>query len=154
MVPENLEQSDPPGTPPPKRSRRVAVAFSAMLVAAVAWAFVWGAHEHLPPGVSADLGGYTADRVITVDSTTVSFDLSAIEVTPGEVLDIHLVGSAGAPHAFVLTGASAGAQLDTRIDDAGDTIVRLRVPEDGQLTFWCTVPGHEGMHGTLVVNPA
>src|SRR5690606_28688884 len=113
----------------------------------VAWAFAWGSHDHLPPGVRADLGGFVADRAIAIDASTGSLDLSEVDVIPGEVVDIHLVGSAGEPHAFLLTGANSGAEMDTRTDAAGDTIVRLRVPEDGAVNFFCAIPGHEGLHG-------
>jgi plastocyanin len=123
-----------------------------MLIAAVAWAFAWGAHEHGAPGVAADLSGYGADRVLEVDVAGGAFDLSSVQVVPGEVLDIHLMGSAGQGHAFVFTGASAGAEMDQRLDPSGDTVVRLRVPESGAVSFLCTIPGHEEINGTLVVN--
>jgi uncharacterized cupredoxin-like copper-binding protein len=43
--------------------------------------------------------------------------------------------------------------MDTIVNAVGDTVIRLRVPQDGALSFICTVPGHEGLHGSLVVTP-
>lgn len=131
-------------------SRRVAL--TAMLVLAVGWAFAWGAHSHSAPGATVDLSGVEPDRRFTIDASTGVLDLASIAVLPGEVVEFTLAGSAGSPHSFVITGADS-AQMDTLTNAAGDTVVRLQVPEDGALSFMCTIPGHEGLHGNLVVTP-
>lgn len=144
--------SPPIETPRGPRLPARRVAFAAMLVLAVAWAFAWGAHEHGSPVASVDLSGVEPDRRFTVDASTGVLDLASVAVQPGEVVEFTLAGSAGAPHSFVLTGAT-GAEMDTTVNAAGDTVIRLRVPQDGALSFICTVPGHEGLHGNLVVTP-
>lgn len=129
--------------------RRLFVASS--LALAVVWAFWQGAHEHGAPR-QADLSAVTVDRQFTVDASTGVLDLASVAVQPGEVVEFLLAGSAGSPHRFVLTGAG-GAELDTLTAANGDTIIRLRVPESGDLAFFCAVPGHEGLHGNLVIEP-
>jgi len=122
-----------------------------MLLAAVAWAFAWGAHEHVSPVVASDLSLATPDTRYEIDASTGTLDLAGIEAAPGSVVEFVLVGSAGAPHAFVLTGALPGSEMDESLATNGDTVIRLRVPETGALSFICTIPGHEGLHGSLVV---
>jgi plastocyanin len=128
-----------------------AIALGAMLVAAVAWAFAWGAHEHGSPVIASDLSMAVPDARYEIDASTGTLDLAGIEAAPGSVVEFLLVGSAGAPHAFVLTGALPGSEMDESRAANGDTVIRLRVPEAGSLSFICTIPGHEGLHGNLIV---
>jgi plastocyanin len=139
-----------PRLPGPLSGRRGALLL--MLLAAVVWAFAWGAHEHSSPVVRTDLSAVEPDRRFTIDASTGTLDLASVAVLPGEVVEFTLGGSAGAPHAFVLTGAE-GAEMDQTVNAAGDTVIRLRVPEDGAVSFICAIPGHEGLHGSLVVTP-
>lgn len=122
-----------------------------VLVAAVAWAFAWGAHEHANPVVASDLSRTTPDARYVIDASTGVLDLAGIEAAPGSVVEFVLEGSAGTPHSFVLTGAAPGSEMDERVGADGDTVIRLRVPEVGGLSFICAIPGHEGLHGSLVV---
>jgi uncharacterized cupredoxin-like copper-binding protein len=131
------------------RSRRLAL--TAMLGAAVVWAFWWGAHEHVAPVTAADLGDAPADARYVVDASLGTLDLATIEVQPGAIVEFVLDGSAGAPHSFVLTSAAPGSEMQQTTDASGDTVIRLRIPADGSLSFICAIPGHEGLHGSLVV---
>lgn len=130
-------------------SRRVAA--STVVALAVAWGIYQGDHSHSLAPSAADLSGAAVSRTVVVDASTGTLDLAGINVGPGEVVEFVLAGSAGAPHQFVLTGASGGEGIDTRVGPHGDTIVRVQAPEDGALGFICVVPGHEGLHGSLVV---
>jgi len=121
-----------------------------MLAVVAVWAVWQGAHQH-GPFATADLADLEPTRAITIDASTGVIDLTGVQVAPGEVVDFLLDGSAGAPHQFILTGAPEG-QMDVLKAPDGDTIIRIQVPEDGQLSFFCTIPGHEGLHGTLVVD--
>ena len=76
---------------------------------------------------------------------------AGIEAAPGSVVEFVLEGSAGAPHSFVLTGTAPGSEFGQTVDADGDTMIRVRVPEAGGLSFICAIPGHEGLHGSLVV---
>ncbi len=127
------------------------LALTATLAAAVAWAFAWGAHSHSAPVTTTDLSGIEPDARFVVDASTGVLDLAGIEVAPGSVVEFLLDGSAGAPHSFVLTGAAPGSEMDQLTAEDGDTIIRIRIPQDGALAFVCTIPGHEGLHGSLVV---
>ena len=132
------------------RPRRIVVLLG--LGAVLVWAVWQGAHSHdgLAP-VARDLGAETPARVITVDASTGQLDLSGLAVRPGEVIDFVLEGSSGAPHRFVLSGLG-GAEIDERLAPDGDTVIRIRAPQQGALSFFCVVPGHEGLHGSLVVD--
>ena len=122
-----------------------------VLGAVVAWAIVQGAHSHdgLQP-VAADLSTAEVSRVIRVDASTGQLDLEDVAVTPGEVVEFVLDGSGGSGHRFVLDGLT-GAAIDQRTAPNGDVIVRVQAPQSGALSFFCAVPGHEGLHGSLVV---
>ena len=133
-------------------SRRMLLAV--VLLGAVAWAFAWGAHGHDVLVRGVDLSAEPADRTFVLDASTGTLDLAGIEARPGEVVEFILQGSAGAPHAFVLTGAAPGSEIDESLTPDGDTVIRLRVPEQGGLSFTCIIPGHEGLHGSLVVGGA
>lgn len=135
----------------PSRPNWRRLALVGMLLVAVGWAFAWGAHRHDLLVRDADLSAATVDRTYVIDASTGVLDLSGIEVAPGEVVEFVLDGSAGAPHSFVLTGAAPGSEMDESVAASGDTVIRLRVPEEGGLAFTCVIPGHEGLHGSLIV---
>ena len=130
-------------------SRRVAA--STVVALAVAWGIYQGDHSHTLTPLSTDLSDAVVSRSIVVDASTGTLDLTGIDVAPGEVVEFVLEGSAGAPHQFVLTGARGGEGIDTRTGPDGNAIIRVRAPETGALGFVCVVPGHEGLHGSLVV---
>lgn len=123
----------------------------AVMMGAVAWAFAWGAHGHDVLVRGVDLSAVQVDRTFVVDASTGTLDLSSIVAQPGDVVEFVLEGSAGAPHAFVLMGAAPGSEMDESLAPNGDTVIRLRMPESGALSFTCIIPGHEGLHGSLVV---
>ncbi|MCY3657257.1 MAG: hypothetical protein OXG95_11710 [Chloroflexi bacterium] len=125
-----------------------------VLGAVVAWAIVQGAHSHDGLGpVAADLSTAEVSRVIHIDASTGQLDLEDVAVTPGEVVEFVLDGSGGSGHRFVLDGLT-GAAIDQRTAPNGDVIVRVQAPQSGALSFFCAVPGHEGLHGSLVVGVA
>lgn len=140
----------PPSRPLPRLNLR-RVALGGVLILAVAWAFAWGAHRHEAPALATDLSQVTPDATYVIDASTGTLDLAGIEAAPGAVVEFVLDGSAGSPHSFVLTGAAPGSEIDQSVAPDGDTVIRLRVPDDGGISFLCTIPGHEGLHGSLVV---
>ena len=119
--------------------------------ATLVWAIVQGAHSHDGLGpVAADLSTAEVSRVIHVDASTGQLDLRDVSVVPGEVVEFVLDGSGGSGHRFVLNGLT-GAAIEQRIAPNGDVVVRVQAPQSGALSFFCVVPGHEGLHGSLVV---
>ena len=135
--------------PPPAVPTRL-LAF-VVIGATVVWAIVQGAHSHdgLRP-VTTDLSAAEVSRVIPVDASTGQLDLEDLSVAPEEVVEFVLDGSGGSGHRFVLNGLT-GAAIEQRTAPHGDVIVRVQAPRDGSLSFFCAVPGHEGLHGSLVV---
>jgi hypothetical protein len=146
---EAIEAPRRPRTRSAWRSRRAAGLI--VLGAAVAWAFAWGAHDHVAPVLGADLSAEEVEQRFVIDASVGTLDLAGIEARPGSVVEFVLAGSAGSPHSFVLTGATPGSEMHQAVDAAGDTVIRIRVPLDGGLSFICTIPGHEDLHGSLVV---
>ncbi|MYE31254.1 MAG: hypothetical protein F4X80_01015 [Chloroflexi bacterium] len=135
--------------PPPAVPRRLVGLV--VLGAVIAWAIVQGAHSHDGLGpVAADLSTAEVSRIIHVDASTGQLDLQDVSVVPGEVVEFVLDGSGGSGHRFVLDGLT-GAAIDQRTAPNGDVIVRVQAPQSGALSFFCAVPGHEGLHGSLVV---
>lgn len=141
----------PPHSSPPRGFSRVRLVAPAVISAAVAWAVIQGAHSHdgLQP-LAADLSNAEVTRVLHVDASTGQLDLQGLSVVPGEVVEFVLDGSGGSDHTFVLSGL-AGSEIDQRQAPNGDTIVRVRAPPSGDLSFFCAIPGHEGLHGSLIV---
>lgn len=139
-------------TPPPAVPTRLLA--TVVIAAAVIWAIVQGAHTHdgLAP-VAVDLSTAEVSRVIRVDASTGQLDLADVAVTPGEVVEFVLDGSGGSGHRFVLNGLT-GAAIEQRQAANGDVIVRVQAPQSGALSFFCAIPGHEGLHGSLVVGIA
>ena len=110
-----------------------------------------GAHSHdgMQP-VAADLSAAEVSRVLHVDASTRQLDLSDVAVASGEVVEFALDGSGGSGHRFVLNGLT-GTAIQQRTAPNGDVIVRVQAPQRGALSFFCSIPGHEGLHGSLVV---
>lgn len=150
--PETAQQRRSPSWLPTWLRSRNRLALTGMLLGAVAWAFIWGAHEHGAPVAQADLSAAAVSQSYVIDASTGTLDLAGISLAPGEVVEFILEGSAGAPHTFVLSGATPGSEMDQLVAANGDTIIRLRVPTEGGLSFICTIPGHEGLHGNLIVS--
>ncbi len=50
-------------------------------------------------------------------------------------------------HTFTIDGLG----IDSKVGPKGEILVVLDAPEAGRYTFHCSVPGHESMRGTLVV---
>ena len=133
----------------PATRRRLALA--GVLVLAVAWAFVWGAHGHFSQPQATGLAGAIPARTVMVDGAGGRLDLSGVSAKPGEVLNLVVTGAPGA-HAFVVQGAQAGSEYLVRGQSDGTTLIRFRVPASGQVGLLCTTPGHENLHGNITVN--
>ena len=146
---------DRTGAPPARRRLRLSrtrLAGLFVVGAALAWAIVQGAHPHDGPApVEADLAGAEVSRVIVVDASTGELDLRGLEIAPGEVVEFVLDGSGGSGHLFLLSGLG-GSEIDQRAAPNGDAVIRVRAPREGALSFYCAIPGHEGLHGSLVVD--
>ena len=137
--------------PPPAVPRRL-LGF-AVLAVVVAWAIVQGAHSHdaLQP-VAADLSGAEVSRVVHVDASTGQLDLDHLAVAPGEVVGVRPRRQRWVGDTASCSAASPAPRSSTAPRSNGDVIVRVQAPRDGSLSFFCAIPGHEGLHGSLVVD--
>jgi len=120
------------------------------MLAAVAWAIVWGAHAHTRAPQVTGLAALAASRTVTVSGAGGRLDLAGVSARPGEVLDLVVTDAPGA-HTFVLQGAAPGSEYLVRPQPDGTTLIRFRVPASGQVGLLCTTPGHENLHGNITV---
>ncbi|MBL8777138.1 MAG: cupredoxin domain-containing protein [Acidimicrobiales bacterium] len=84
---------------------------------------------------------------IEINATEFAFDPDAIEVTADEDFTIALVNGGAVEHDFTIEGQEDRKVAVTPGETAEGT---FQVPA-GEITFFCSVPGHReaGMEGTL-----
>lgn len=100
-------------------------------------------------GGGGDDVGSAADvdaDVSTTGTDGLKFDPDTLEASAGEI-SVALTSESGVNHDFVVDD-------ETVVDvPRGQTDVGTIELEEGEYTFWCSIPGHRqaGMEGTLVV---
>ncbi|RJQ10348.1 MAG: hypothetical protein C4558_04925 [Dehalococcoidia bacterium] len=132
------------------RPNRRGLALAAVLFGGVAWAIAWGAHAHTSVPQATGLAAAAPARTVTVSGAGGRLDLSGVSARPGEVLDLVVTDAPGA-HAFVVQGSQPGSEYLVRARDDGTTLIRLKVPPSGQVGLLCTTPGHENLHGNIII---
>lgn len=75
-----------------------------------------------------------------------------LEVQSGETVSVVLESGDGIPHDFSIPELDIQSQLVTGKSATTDIVFKLQ--EQGDLTYFCTVPGHRqaGMEGRLIIN--
>lgn len=89
-------------------------------------------------------------KVVAVEATEFAFQPAQIEAEPGQTLRIELVNQGQVSHNLHIEGSEVST--DT-VQADGSSVVEFTAPEQGEVRFYCKVPGHEqaGMTGTIVV---
>lgn len=113
-----------------------------------------GAMDHDMGGMHGDAGGEAPATVegadeVTVTATDLAFDVSTIDATAGEPVNITLANDGETFHDLHVDAADF--MLDA---DPGATVSgALTIDEPGTYTFRCTVQGHAsaGMQGSITV---
>ncbi len=89
-------------------------------------------------------------RTIEVTAKEFKFTPATVEVEPGQTVRLKLVNEGKMSHNLHLREQDR----KTETIQAGKTdALELTAPQDGELGFFCAIPGHEsaGMKGTIVV---
>ena len=124
-------------------------------------------------GAFAYLEAAPKDQVYLVEMTSFAYAPEALEVTAGDVLEIAVQNVESVPHDFTideidadvhvsyLAGTGQHAHEETQLEadvhfaltEPGTGVVHMKVQEQGEYVFYCSVPGHRdaGMEGTLIV---
>jgi plastocyanin len=105
-----------------------------------------------------DDGGHSESSPVADGAREIEVTASSFEFGPDEI-----IVAAGEDVAIVLTSTDvlhdfAVDELDIHVAaDADETVEGgLRAEDEGEYTYYCTVPGHReaGMEGTLIVEPS
>ena len=87
---------------------------------------------------------------ISIDMPSMSYVPDSVTIDAGTDYTFEISNSDNQMHTFTID------ELDVDVEvDPGDTeSTTLNVPDSGEYTFYCTVPGHReaGQEGTLTVN--
>ncbi|MBA1145976.1 cupredoxin domain-containing protein [Ectothiorhodospiraceae bacterium WFHF3C12] len=93
-------------------------------------------------------GGSAEGDIVKVTAKEFGFEPSSIKAEAGETLRIKLVNDGALSHNLHIRGTG----IKTKTIQAGGTdTVEFTVPEDGNVRFFCNVPGHKqaGMTGRI-----
>jgi plastocyanin len=104
-----------------------------------------------PPAPSATPPRAIALRVATAAGDRLAFEPSELRVSSGSLITLTFQNASSMPHNLTFTeGLEAGT--DTIVRPGTSDQLLLAPPPPGAYPFVCTI--HEGMAGTLVVEPA
>jgi uncharacterized cupredoxin-like copper-binding protein len=85
----------------------------------------------------------------TIETPGMSYDPDSFTISAGEDHEVTIDNTDGQLHTFTID------ELDVDVEVAGgeSETTTLNVPDAGEYTFYCTVPGHReaGQEGTLTV---
>ncbi len=89
-------------------------------------------------------------RTVEVTAQEFEFTPSTIKVEPGETVRLKLVNQGNMSHNLHLRNTDA--KTATIQSGKSDTL-EVTAPDNGELGFFCAIPGHEkaGMKGSIVV---
>lgn len=89
-------------------------------------------------------------RTVEVTAEEFAFKPATVEVEPGETVRLKLVNEGNMSHNLHLR--EQDMNTDTIQAGKSDTL-EFTAPEDGEVGFFCAIPGHEsaGMKGKIVV---
>ena len=81
---------------------------------------------------------------------SLAFDPTFIEAQPGAALAVQLSNSDNVQHTFTIDEAD----IDVLLDEQGEELVDVVVPESGHLRFYCRFHEAEGMAGAIFTDEA
>jgi cytochrome c oxidase subunit II len=85
----------------------------------------------------------------TIEAPGMEFDPAEFTITAGEDHEVTLDNTDGQPHTLVVDEGDFEIEADGGESASGT----LNVPDAGEYTFYCSIPGHResGQEGTLTV---
>jgi plastocyanin len=91
-----------------------------------------------------------SDTAIRVVATEMAFTPQSLEVTQGEMVTIRLVNAGNVAHNLVLEMPSATRRISA--NNGVDALMTFPARDLGTFRFFCSIPGHEEMEGTLTIS--
>ncbi len=91
-----------------------------------------------------------SDTAIRVVATEMAFTPSSLEVTQGEMVTIRLVNAGEVAHNLLIELPSGTRQIAA--NDGVDALMTFPARDVGTFRFFCSIPGHEEMEGTLTIS--
>jgi len=108
-----------------------------------------GAVELIPRPSAASVSRAILADLPAVTTANFALDRAEIRANAGETVALRLENTDTATHAFAID--AFGVDVPMHSGETGIALFRPTAP--GQYTFYCSVPHHEDMRGTLIVEP-
>jgi plastocyanin len=89
------------------------------------------------------------DTTLEVVATEMAFSPTALEATQGEMITIRLVNNGKEAHNLLVELPSGTRQIGA--EDGVDAVLTFPASDQGTFRFYCSIPGHEAMEGTLTI---
>lgn len=89
------------------------------------------------------------DTTLEVVATEMAFRPTTLEATQGEMIVIRLVNNGKEAHNLLVELPSGTRQIAA--EDGVDAVLTFPARDLGTFRFYCSIPGHEAMEGTLTV---
>jgi heme/copper-type cytochrome/quinol oxidase subunit 2 len=105
--------------------------------------------ELIPRPSAASVSRAILDDLPAVTTANFAFDRAEIRAKAGETVALRLENADAATHAFAIDAFG----LDVPMHSGETSLALFRPTAPGTYTFYCSVPHHEDMQGTLIVGP-
>jgi plastocyanin len=89
------------------------------------------------------------DRALRTVATEMQFTPSTLTAQVGDIVYITLVNEGQVAHNLLVDLPSGTRQVAA--PDGVDAVLSFPAREAGTFRFYCSIPGHEAMQGTLVI---
>lgn len=103
----------------------------------------------IPRPAASSISPQTLAELPALTTTNFAFDQAEIRVRVGETVALRLENTDAATHAFALPELG----VDVPMPSSTARVALFRPTTPGTYTFYCSVPHHEAMRGTLIVEP-
>ena len=90
-----------------------------------------------------------SDTAIRVVATEMAFAPNYIEVTQGDMVTIRLVNAGEIAHNLRIDLPTGTRQIAA--NEGVDALMTFPARDQGTFRFYCSIPGHEEMDGTLII---
>jgi heme/copper-type cytochrome/quinol oxidase subunit 2 len=101
------------------------------------------------PDTTAQVNTAALEGLPTLTTANFAFDRAELRARAGETVALRLHNSDAATHAFAI----AELGVDVPMHSGETELALFRPAAPGTYTFYCSVPHHEDMRGTLIVEP-
>jgi plastocyanin len=103
----------------------------------------------IPRPAAASISPPTLAALPALTTSNFAFDQTEIRATVGQTVALRLENTDAATHAFAIPDLD----VDVPMKSGEVSLALFRPTAPGTYTFYCNVPHHEAMRGTLIVEP-